>query len=398
MPQVLLRSILCSLLFAALATAQVNDDECLWDSITDPKQGLDPISLDNGARHLFKGHLPEIISNEGCQKACCENADCQIAMVGMPADGTAECFLVSCLKDGQDVCTLRSDSQFRVFRKDTPPKSTGKIQVAALSDAENTDKAEHNSTDRCSHPKLVGPCRAAFRKYYYDAANQSCQMFIYGGCGANGNNFDTQEECERVCSPVTATPVVADASSDPIAQMRRLFLIQDQDVHPDVPLPQLRADEFAARCEAAPEVGPCRASIRRWHYDSESGSCQSFTYGGCRANQNNYVSEESCLAACKVTVIPKSRKLPVGDLEDEVPKEYREACMVQSDPGPCRAAFPMFFYRHSTGTCQAFIYGGCHGNSNAYTTHEECMSRCGGGAQVHPLSCSLFLSTPLFWF
>lgn len=49
----------------------------------------------------------------------------------------------------------------------------------------------------------VGSCRAAFPKFYYDVTNQSCRDFIYGGCEANANNFDSKEECETACKGVT---------------------------------------------------------------------------------------------------------------------------------------------------------------------------------------------------
>lgn len=35
-----------------------------------------------------------------------------------------------------------------------------------------------------------------------------------------------------------------------------------------------------------------------WYYDSKAGSCKGFTYGGCRGNKNNYVTEQSCMDTC----------------------------------------------------------------------------------------------------
>uniref|UniRef100_A0A8C3KNY5 BPTI/Kunitz inhibitor domain-containing protein n=1 Tax=Calidris pygmaea TaxID=425635 RepID=A0A8C3KNY5_9CHAR len=54
-------------------------------------------------------------------------------------------------------------------------------------------------------------------------------------------------------------------------------------------------------------------------------------------------------------------------------------CAAPQVTGPCRAAFPRWFY--SNGTCQKFIYGGCRGNKNNFQTREECLSRCGGAGQ-----------------
>nr|DAC80554.1 TPA_inf: conotoxin superfamily conkunitzin 3 [Conus magus] len=53
--------------------------------------------------------------------------------------------------------------------------------------------------DVCLQPKVVGPCKAKFRSYYYDSDLDTCQMFIYGGCGGNGNRFLTKDACLNTC-------------------------------------------------------------------------------------------------------------------------------------------------------------------------------------------------------
>lgn len=67
------------------------------------------------------------------------------------------------------------------------------------------------------------------------------------------------------------------------------------------------------RCEAEPEVGPCRAAFPHWYYDRKTGSCQSFVYGGCRGNQNNYASEELCKASCAGVYLCPLRHVCVCD-------------------------------------------------------------------------------------
>lgn len=46
--------------------------------------------------------------------------------------------------------------------------------------------------------------------------------------------------------------------------------------------------------------------------------------------------------------------------------------------GPCRAAFKHWYYNKRTGSCEAFLYGGCRGNKNNYETEENCMQTCTG--------------------
>lgn len=60
-------------------------------------------------------------------------------------------------------------------------------------------------------------------------------------------------------------------------------------------------------------------------------------------------------------------------------------CMAKPDPGPCRAAFPMFYYNPVTESCQSFIYGGCRGNKNQYSSTEECMNHCGDTGKDTPI-------------
>ncbi|XP_034957674.1 kunitz-type serine protease inhibitor 28-like [Zootoca vivipara] len=53
--------------------------------------------------------------------------------------------------------------------------------------------------NRCRLPPVTGPCKALFRKYYYNWSKKKCEEFIYGGCHGNLNRFDSLEMCLRVC-------------------------------------------------------------------------------------------------------------------------------------------------------------------------------------------------------
>lgn len=58
-------------------------------------------------------------------------------------------------------------------------------------------------------------------------------------------------------------------------------------------------------------------------------------------------------------------------------------CELQLDPGPCRGAFPRWYYNSQTKQCQKFIYGGCLGNQNRFTDLQSCLNQCGEWSQLY---------------
>ena len=54
--------------------------------------------------------------------------------------------------------------------------------------------------DVCFQPQVVGPCEALAYRYWYNSRTMRCELFEFGGCGGNENNFETLQECQRRCS------------------------------------------------------------------------------------------------------------------------------------------------------------------------------------------------------
>jgi hypothetical protein len=51
-------------------------------------------------------------------------------------------------------------------------------------------------------------------------------------------------------------------------------------------------------CQEPADPGPCEAAFERWFFNAERGICETFTYGGCEGNENNFETLEACSAAC----------------------------------------------------------------------------------------------------
>ena len=120
---------------------------------------------------------------------------------------------------------------------------------------------------------------------------------------------------------------------------------------------------FTDVCELKPEVGNCRASLQRWYFNPQNGLCQTFEYGGCDGNGNNFVSKEQCESFCN-RVAPRKSTV---DTED---------CHLPAETGPCRAALQRYFFNKDSGKCEAFVFGGCSGNANNFASIEECAKKC----------------------
>ncbi|KAG7240448.1 hypothetical protein INR49_026871 [Caranx melampygus] len=76
-----------------------------------------------------------------------------------------------------------------------------------------TESVEEVVRDVCWANAETGPCRAMLPRWYFDRQEGHCAQFIYGGCGGNRNNFESEEYCLSVCSSVipTASPSSSDA-------------------------------------------------------------------------------------------------------------------------------------------------------------------------------------------
>ncbi|XP_045064290.1 tissue factor pathway inhibitor-like [Coregonus clupeaformis] len=53
--------------------------------------------------------------------------------------------------------------------------------------------------DACFLKQDEGGCQNYTLKWYFDTTQSECSRFWYGGCGGNGNRFETQEACEGLC-------------------------------------------------------------------------------------------------------------------------------------------------------------------------------------------------------
>uniref|UniRef100_A0A8C1XVE4 Amyloid-beta A4 protein n=1 Tax=Cyprinus carpio TaxID=7962 RepID=A0A8C1XVE4_CYPCA len=97
----------------------------------------------------------------------------------------------------------------------------------AMTTTTTTESVEEVVREVCFASAETGPCRAMLARWYFVREEGRCAPFIYGGCGGNRNNFESEEYCLSVCSGVLPTP----SSSPPDAVDRYLETPADENEH-----------------------------------------------------------------------------------------------------------------------------------------------------------------------
>ncbi|KAL6481434.1 hypothetical protein MHYP_G00095140 [Metynnis hypsauchen] len=77
-----------------------------------------------------------------------------------------------------------------------------------------TESVEEVVREVCWANAETGPCRAMLPRWYFVKEEGRCAPFIYGGCGGNRNNFESEEYCLSVCSSVL--PITSPSSPDAV--------------------------------------------------------------------------------------------------------------------------------------------------------------------------------------
>lgn len=88
-------------------------------------------------------------------------------------------------------------------------------------------------------------------------------------------------------------------------------------------------EQMKANCQLPAVAGPCRSEYTRFAYDSRARTCVGFTYGGCRGNENNFLTFEECMNACQPAMAEENKAI----IEENLPVD----CILSgwSDWTPC---------------------------------------------------------------
>ncbi|XP_077076353.1 kunitz-type protease inhibitor 1b isoform X1 [Siphateles boraxobius] len=375
------------------------------DFVLDTKE-----SIKNGAVFLAN---PSVEDNVACTVACCRDRRCNLALIEQGKENEKgsnnnSCFLFNCLYKHKYVCRFIKKEGFANYilgsvygnylnghkaDKDNAPIANAGRDVVV----QPHEEVLLNGIESWDDGKIVN------YEWSLIHGDKSVQM--------EKTNLSDQIRVSNLMPGVyefklTVTDSAHHSDSD---QVSVLVLTPEQSEH---------------NCVTPKKAGPCKGAFTRWHYNAASSKCEQFVFGGCKDNNNNYLSERECLNACRnITVIPggDTRKVatedcsPCGEeqfkcsngccVKNEFECDGQQQCSDGSDEnnlnkslsrlleigvnekahctdppltGPCRASITHWYYDPLNKKCHKFTYGGCDGNENNFDTTDTCMSNCSG--------------------
>uniref|UniRef100_A0A671T667 Tissue factor pathway inhibitor n=1 Tax=Sinocyclocheilus anshuiensis TaxID=1608454 RepID=A0A671T667_9TELE len=204
----------------------------------------------------------------------------------------------------------------------------------------------------CALKKDEGPCKAIKDRFYFDIDTGRCELFEYGGCQGNANNFETLQVCEEMC--LNSNAIVSSSILD------------------------------KSPCHLEDEPGPCRGLVPRYYFDYKSQECKRFFYGGCFGNANNFKTIKECHKRClrmyqqhNISLLSLAHK-NMSSLQQSsvIPFNPPEFCLSPVDRGDCDGSVRRYIYNPRTERCQMFRYSGCGGNKNNFVHKRHCMKMC----------------------
>ncbi|XP_036406294.1 kunitz-type protease inhibitor 1-like [Megalops cyprinoides] len=370
-------------------------------------------SVNEGATFIGS---PAVQSESDCVSACCKDATCNLALMekGEEEGSIQACFLFDCVYRQKYVCRFVKKTGFSNY-----------ILNSVFEEYLEGEDHVHDEEDRRpiangGPDRVVQPGEPVTLNGIESRDDHGISTYQWTQLKGDPSAVMEKTELEDQVMVSNLSPGVY------VFQL----LVTDTGGQSDtakVTVLVLTPEQSQSHCLVPKKVGPCRGAFPRWHYNAVTEKCEEFLFGGCRANRNNYLTEQECSSACDGMSVVSSRSAPApkgevceapceagqfscgGDccvdaalecdgerhcssgLDEEacdylnktfsrlleIPvNEQNVRCTEPPKTGPCRASMTRWYYDPIQRKCLRFNYGGCRGNENNFHGHENCMKTC----------------------
>ncbi|XP_047229535.1 protein AMBP isoform X2 [Girardinichthys multiradiatus] len=153
---------------------------------------------------------------------------------------------------GEQVAAPTTQSEPQRVRRNVVPSL-----VPEDTEGSGDDTTLFNGTKACNAAPDTGPCFGIHNRFFYNSSSMSCELFKYGGCLGNQNNFKTERECLQRC-------------------------------------------RTEAVCRLPMAAQPCTGQPTIWAFDPSTGLCVHYKPGFCQSNANKFYTKSECEEYCGV--------------------------------------------------------------------------------------------------
>ncbi|KAM4633502.1 kunitz-type protease inhibitor 1-like [Polymixia lowei] len=374
---------------------------------------------------------PTVSKAEDCVASCCQDPQCNLALIekGTEEESVKTCFLFNCVYKRKYVCRFVNKAGFINYILDS-------VYENHLAGPASLSGEKDPPIANAGRNIVVQPGDQVTLNGIESQALGDSQITDYHWSLVQGNSSAVMEKTKLADQLLVSKlwPGVY------IFQLR-VTDSNDQSDTANVTVLVLSPEQSDLHCLVPMKVGPCRGAFPRWHYNAASGGCETFTFGGCKGNHNNYLSKKECSAACDTVTAASERSigttkgevcgtpcrpgqfvcgngccLDKGQECDNVPQcsdgsdeaactklnqtftrllnidvnQKKARCAEPPRTGPCRASHTRWYYDPLNRKCHRFTFGGCDANDNNFELEEMCSKTCEGITEKNVFARGMF--------